>query len=308
MNSKKAGRLFLTITVTDIALIFWLSFRPNFINQNLAANLVVSQMAIWIPAVFFLAVTRTNPVKFCRMRKVHGSTMLMAVLYTMLTAPLITLMNAISMLFVENEVAGIQSELLRMPFLLMFFLMAVYGPFSEELVFRGILYRSYRVHGREPFQGNPLLAILISSLLFALMHLNFNQAAYAFVVGIMLALLMEATDSFWPVFLVHLLFNGNSVCLIYLLDKLPGNLVDQAAAIDNSGYDMWLVIALYFVLAVICTPLACCVLKWMARREGREEHMKAIWSCQGIPRKRAYISVSLLVAVVICLGYMIWRG
>ena len=42
---------------------------------------------------------------------------------------------------------SISGEVLNLPFLLTFFLMAVFGPVCEELCFRGVVYRGYLKSG-----------------------------------------------------------------------------------------------------------------------------------------------------------------
>lgn len=300
MNSKKAGRLYFSIVLVHLAVVVLMMFIPLPFLSNMAYNFLFSEMIIWVPAAIFLTMTRTNPVKLCRMRKVHLSTMFMTVLFAFLCSPLITFVNGVSMLFVDNTVLAISKDVVATPFWLMFLIIAVYGPFCEEFVFRGVLFQSYKK------QGNPLLAFLISSLLFGLMHMNFNQASYAFVVGIMLALLMEATDSFWPVFLMHGLINGVNVAGMYLTSKLPGDVMEQAYEMASGGRkgDMLLAVSAYLLLAVIFTPLAGCVLSWIARREERTEHVRYIWhgrknSCKG------YFTPALVIAAVLVFVYMI---
>lgn len=77
---------------------------------------------------------------------------------------------------------------------------AVYGfltPFTEELVFRGIMYHRLR-------RGFSLLqAALISSLLFGIAHGTIIQGGYAVVMGIVFALSFELTRRFEVPYLLH---------------------------------------------------------------------------------------------------------
>ena len=50
--------------------------------------------------------------------------------------------------------------------------MAVLPAVSEEFLFRGILYNTYR-------KTSPILGVFLSALFFALLHGNFNQIPYA---------------------------------------------------------------------------------------------------------------------------------
>ncbi len=72
--------------------------------------------------------------------------------------------------------------------------------FAEEFLFRGVFYSNLRPYGRTQ-------AILISSLLFALMHENIQQMFYTFVAGIAMALMYELTGSIWCSVIYHMINN-----------------------------------------------------------------------------------------------------
>lgn len=81
---------------------------------------------------------------------------------------------------------------------------AVYGiltPFTEELVYRGIVW--YRLR-----KGFPALqAALLSSLLFGIAHADLRQGAYAFIMGMVFSLSYGLTYRFEVPFLLHALCN-----------------------------------------------------------------------------------------------------
>ena len=77
---------------------------------------------------------------------------------------------------------------------------AIAPAFAEEFLFRGVFYTNLRPYGRTQ-------AILISSLLFALMHQNIGQLFYTFVAGIAMALMYEFTGSIWCSVIYHLINN-----------------------------------------------------------------------------------------------------
>lgn len=84
-------------------------------------------------------------------------------------------------------------------------------PLAEELLFRGILY-----HELKKCCGLTI-AMLVSSLLFGLYHMNPVQGTYGFLMGLLIAYLYEYFGSFlWPV-LVHMLAN----ILAYMLRYTP---------------------------------------------------------------------------------------
>lgn len=177
MNVKKANWVFFLIVVTHAGLSLLASFTSlmDVVLEHMALNILLSEVTIWLPALLFLLATRTRPAAFCRLRRVHISTVLMTMLYTLLLEPLVTVANALSLLFTDNVVAGMSGQIVDLPLWGMLLGIAVYAPFAEEFAFRGVIYQSYRQ------QGSAWKAMLLSSLLFGLMHMNLNQAGYAFV-------------------------------------------------------------------------------------------------------------------------------
>ena len=304
MNTKRANWMFLAIVLSHAGLNLLVVFTPflNVVVQNMALNVFVSEITIWLPALLFLLVSGNRPAVFCRLKKIHISTALMTVLFTVLVEPLITLVNAISMLVVENAVAGLSMQVTQLPLGGMLLGIAVYGPFSEELAFRGVIYQSYRQ------QENRWKALLLSSLLFGLMHMNLNQACYAFVMGIALALLVEATGSMIPAFIAHFWVNGLSTVLMYAIDNVTGGMEELVEAAESSlnGQELLLSISLYIAIATICTPLAGCVLAWIAGREGHKEDLRSLWRSRKIKGTRL-MSVPLALGLLICVAVIIWQ-
>lgn len=297
MNSKKANRLFLSVVLMHFVLIFILIAGSQFFSLGLVSNLLVSQLIILLPACVSLFLNKkricTSDLGF---RKIRISTVLLTIVYTLLCMPLVTVVNAISMLFVDNTVVAISSDILALPFPISLLIIAVVGPFSEEFVFRGIMYNSYRK------DGNALGAVLLSALVFGFMHMNLNQAGYAFVIGIALALLMIATGSIWAPIVMHFIINAQSVCMMYITEYfMPGSLAEEAAAMTKE--DLLMTIGIYSIIAAITTVLAICLLIFIADREGHKEELRNLLGKEENAKRR--ITPALVVALVIALIYMI---
>jgi membrane protease YdiL (CAAX protease family) len=100
---------------------------------------------------------------------------------------------------------GTQGELA-----LAFLLLVVIAPFAEELLFRGYLFGKLR-------SVVPLwLAILITSLLFAVVHGQWNVAIDTFALSIIMCLAVTWTKSLWPAILVHMLKNGIAFYFLFI--------------------------------------------------------------------------------------------
>lgn len=301
MNSKRVNWLFLCLIMLDVILLAVMMvcmFSGYVIDIPIVANFLISQAMIIVPALIFMMATKQNTQtgnlnELLGFRKIKISSFFMTLLFTILIMPMATALNAISMLFVENTVNAISDDVLQMPFAVMLFLIGIFGPFCEEFVFRGVIFRGYKN------SGPVFWAVFWSALLFGLMHLNFNQAAYAIALGIMFGLLVEATGSLWASVIAHMFFNSQQVCMMYLADFLPDSYTSGTITTEA----LIGVIGPYLIAAAIATPLAVCVLVWLAKNENREDRWKSIWACRR-EKRGAFVSIPLIIAIVISLAYM----
>ena len=143
MNYKKVNWYFLGVIMLHLAVVGVLIALQNVYQMGMAVNLLVSELILAVPAVIALLASKEKPNRVLGFHKLKISSVLMIILYTFLMQPLTTLLNAISMLFVDNAVTSISSEVMNLPFWLTFFMMALFGPFCEEFCFRGVVYRGY---------------------------------------------------------------------------------------------------------------------------------------------------------------------
>ena len=319
-----------------------------------------------VPPAYGMPRTRMPgaPTRFeaAAFHKVKISTLLMIMLCTFLIMPLVTVLNALTMFFTDNAVAALEGDIVSTSFLVMLFMIGIFGPFCEEFVFRGVIYRSYRRSGCTEnstrygnARSNGISAMILSSLLFGLMHMNFNQAVYAFAIGIFLVLLVEAAGSLWASVFCHMFFNSCQVVLMYVSESLLNSAYGQAAnetAEQLSAQDLLAALSIYLVIAAVTTPIAVCVIVWFAKNEGRQAAFSELfrrrdrrpvaenrqplpyqmtqppmqlnlqpqpsispyqmprqqswqqWSQPQPPRAEYLLSVPLIIAIVLCLGYM----
>ena len=92
---------------------------------------------------------------------------------------------------------------------IMYMTTALAPAFAEDFLFRGVIYGNLRPFGKTQ-------AILISSVLFALMHQNIGQFFYTFVGGVAMALMYELTGNIWCSILYHM-FNNELAVLTEVL-------------------------------------------------------------------------------------------
>lgn len=122
---------------------------------------------------------------------------------------------------------------------------AICTPILEEMVFRGILF------GRIRGMMAKIPAVLVSALIFAALHFNIVQFIYAFLLGIVLALLMEKAGHVYAAVAGHMAANLLAVLRTEL--GLFPNMTDKSIG-------AWVISVLVLVVGIV-------VLYWHLQKE-----------------------------------------
>ncbi len=308
MNARRANWAFLITIIAYILLaLFGAYFFPVITNNIVISNLAV-EIVIFIPVLVFMLVSRENLVGFWNFRKMKPGTVLMTGLFTFLTMPVMTLFNLLSQFWTKNEISLMMEEyqMADMPFWQLWISLGVVAPVFEEVICRGAFYRSYRR------SASAWKAMLLSAVVFACLHMNFNQAAYAVVVGVFAVLLVEATGSLWSSIIYHSVINSSSCLLMYFAMKVD----PQGSSTQAVTWDILIMgVGIYLIWAAATLPFAFAVLAWMGKHEGREGVLTGIWrerkwipqpdaGKDGEMKKDKLITVPLVLALILCLLVM----
>lgn len=113
-------------------------------------------------------------------------------------------------------------------------------PFAEEIVFRGAILRNLL----RLFDGKPWAAILISAVIFGLVHGNSAQFLNASLLGILLGWMFYRTGSIIPGFVLHWVNNT----VVYVVANLMPGFEDASLSQFSNGRPI--VIALYIVFSL----------------------------------------------------------
>lgn len=312
MNAKKTNWLFTTIILLNVVAVVAVSFVTDYAKVEIGTipGLLLSQAILFVPTLLFLFATRTKIKDLIAVEKPKWLTTLLVIIITYLCMPLVVTINAISMLFVENEVTNLQPLLQGVPAWQLILMIGMIGPVSEEFVFRGVIYHGYRRSGRV------ITAMLLSAFLFGLIHLNFNQMSYAFLVGVIGVLLVEGTGSIFYSILFHVCINVTNVIQIlmqnpetaYMDAKQSQQMIESVMHMPYKQA-LCIVIAVYAVIACFTTTIAGCLYYLILKREGRCEHIRLLFSKKGsgvvVASGRRIWSWPLIFSMLLCLMYMV---
>lgn len=312
------------------------SFLPlDFLNGRPALQIIFSQLILILPAAVYMIKEKMPYKETVGLRKMKFADILLTLLFGILIQPVLTFINALSMVFSTNSTSTFLLDLTQeVPFLLGILLVAVLPCVLEESVYRGFFFTEYKKY-------NPWRAVLLSGFLFGLMHGNLNQFCYAAVMGMVFALLIEATGSILSTMLIHFFINAFSVVVMYvypllyeLMKAFYNMYVDmgetELSEIISSSFgdmtltgDEWMrqifsttvklsvgdVLALYLPSALIMGTLAYLVYKKLAMRNGAWER---ICGFIGKKKKEAQplatipLMIAIAIGVLMMFAYELW--
>ncbi|MBP3619661.1 MAG: CPBP family intramembrane metalloprotease [Clostridia bacterium] len=89
-------------------------------------------------------------------------------------------------------------------------MLGVVPAICEELLFRGIIFQGLKE------KYSKWTAILISALLFALVHQNIEQFIYPFILGVVFAVLLERTNNLIYPILMHMFNNFTTITMSFM--------------------------------------------------------------------------------------------
>ena len=228
--TKKTSLLFLI----SVALYLLLSTLLPFIAGDSADltylfnSLFVSIPAFLIPAIVFRRINRFPVFKAPRFPHIMLAAAI-GVGCLQLNQALSCLMSAAFYDLELNSLSTTSETVSELNGFNMLLSLAIVPPVTEEFIMRGTVLEGYR-------RSSPAAAMVISSLMFALLHAAPSAIPVYFAIGMVLALVYLITRSVWMTITVHFVNNLASV-LGALLIKLMSGLEDagEAAAVGGVG-------------------------------------------------------------------------
>ncbi len=125
-----------------------------------------------------------------------------------------------------------------------YFVVGLLAPLAEEMVFRGAVLRSLL-----QWKSNPWIGIVVSALLFAMIHMNPAQMPHAFLIGLLLGWMYWRTDSIVPGVVYHWV-NNTVAYVMYNLYPNP-----DLTLVELFGSEQKVLMALGFSLLIFLPSL-----------------------------------------------------
>lgn len=280
---RKANWFLLFVICVFVGGSFGLAWLFKRVDVSYNLSVMSGQILIGFCLLIYLIITKTNPIKAFRSRRLGIVDILLVALLMFLMLPMVYFINYISMFFTENTTAATIGGMVDNPYLLNLLMLAVTPAIVEELVCRGVLFHAYK-------KRSLLWAVLLTAFIFGLLHMNLNQMLYAGVIGIAFAVAVEATGSIYSSMIMHFIMNSISVTALAFL-KFVKNLglypeemfemdmqqVQAGTELAVSPVVTVVLVLVAFMVVVASTALAVGVIILLAKRSGRTENLKELF-------------------------------
>lgn len=286
---QEVNKVFLITVIAAVLVSFFLGAVPA-VQENPLLNLLISQTVYAVPMLLYIAQNRGNGLESLRIRPLRPITVFLLVVFSYLITPALNVLNAFSMLFSTNVISSSLNGIIKeYPLWVGILAIGLLPCILEEGVYRGVFFHEYQKH-------NPRAGILLSGLLFGLMHMNFNQFIYAFVMGILFAFLVEACDSLLGSVIVHFCINATSVVLSRM----------APAAVTVSGKEeLFSYIRILLIPAMVMALLALGLIFIIASLEGRKAAVAELLKSDN-KKRETVVTLPLLLGIGICIALMVY--
>ncbi len=304
-NVTKTNILFTFMVASYLLLIYIVRLIPaDVLNINI--RLILPELIMLLPAFLYVTVLKPDNLGRINFSFPSLTNVIKIILFTFCVMPFITILNSISSIFVENHAANTMSYLTSNPLWLNILFIALIPAVCEEYLFRGLLFHGYK-------KRNPLKAVLMSSLLFGLIHMNVNQFVYAFVMGCILCMLVYITGTVLSSMIAHFIFNGINVVLSYYSENM---LKEYEAAggeeIVLSASDYVIAYGIQITLAVLGLVLAYMLFKSICRENRGMENIKLIFKKENRSQydesQGRFFDAYIAVGIILCMIYICFYG
>lgn len=291
MKIKWGNRILLLTIVMMIGIQFLMMFMGIYDTMTIVMG---SQLFVLLVPLIGSKICGVKLRETFRIRSIRPVSLVFIFLIAFCSFPIISLLNVLSMFFVENEVAGVAMDMYPHGLFLSMLVMAAMPAVGEEVLMRGVIYRSYQ-------RKSPIFALFASAVIFGLIHMNFNQMPYAIFLGIIMVLLIEATDSILSSMFLHFLINGFSTMAGYF----TANIVETQVQSTSSP---WIVqIMPYVILSAIMVPALIFLMLALFRINGRKikdvfkkkDQVREISNGDEVKKKERVVDIWLILSVLI---------
>lgn len=176
------------------------------------------------------------------------------------------------------------------------FLFGLLPAIFEEIIFRGMILRGLRTN------TDDVTAVLLSALMFALMHANLQQLIYPFLMGIILGWLAVRTGSTFASMIVHFVNNTFTIIMAYVLKSSENQMMTMK----------WWEIVLGLVLLAVVVAIVYLIDRFFFKHKNHEEETGELKEdkpkrVKGVKGLSLFVWVAIIVETILLIFSIVWN-
>ena len=132
----------------------------------------------------------------------------------------------------------------------------------EELLFRGVIQSGFKAYGEK-------LAIIVSALIFMIMHGNAEQTVHQFIIGLVIGFIFIKSGNLWIGVIVHFFNNFISITQSYIFEAIASNsqpVEDVTDVAQTVVANPWLVLLMELIISLIWAYVGYSILKYLLKK------------------------------------------
>lgn len=243
------------IAIISVAIIFALGYLGVLNNEYLSTFFIQIVVMFAIPMILYTLFVSKNVKKTFKdtgFNRISGKIILISIglgfIIYFLNSYVADVFYSIIYLFGYESLSSGSTIVLDNATLFKEFILSTILPgICEEFLHRGIL-----LHANKK-STNPRFVLIISSILFGLMHLNIGQFFYATFIGLFIGYVALASDSIFPCMIIHFMNNFLSSYFFYgpKLDLPFANIVNYARSIFSTNLIISIISSTLFIFVLL---------------------------------------------------------
>ncbi|MDQ2086056.1 CPBP family intramembrane glutamic endopeptidase [Herbivorax sp. ANBcel31] len=198
--------------IYSLCVLLYFFIGSMLMERDFNKGAIINQFVlIFLPPVLFLVLFKFDLKKVLRLNKIRPVTLVIIFFLTVFSIPLVAIINLLNH-FLVKALFG-RAEVMQPPIstdfpgvLVSFFVIGIVAGICEEVLFRGVIQRGFEKYGVKK-------AIIITALLFGLMHLNFQSLFGTFLLGVLIGFIVYRTNSLYGGIFAHFANNSIAVAL-----------------------------------------------------------------------------------------------
>lgn len=231
MGSLISAGLWMAITGRPILSLESDMLNPKYYYAIMTMQAVTTFFIFFLPVFFFALICYRNPLKFIGFNKnINYRQVLIVIGILIVTFPLsgalaelnkiIPIPKTWELKFKAMESARETQEAVLIninsfyKYIMSMIVIGVLPGIFEEVCFRGGLQNLL-----VKWSKNPWVAIIVTAILFSVIHYSYYGFLVRFALGIILGLVFYYTGNLWLAILMHFLYNGIQVTALYLINS-----------------------------------------------------------------------------------------